>query len=703
MTSAPLSHGPSANPGTKIRLLFLSHAYVISGALQEKLDALARTEEADVALLAPSLWKSKQWGRTFRLQQWSKRVKVYGVPSIFTGIVGAYMLEPWSVMRAILDFQPDLIQVEQEVFALSSLEIALLQVFHRRPMVFFGWENIDWPRRLLWLRRRTARFVLDSSAAAICGNRGNQDLIRKWGYLGPAWVMPQFGIDKKLFPPTQRHRERDQPFAVAFVGQLTPQKGIDVLLEAIAALQRNRLAIRLIICGVGPFEKDLKSKAQALDLNGCVTWRGFVPPTEVPGVLAGVDALVLPSRTTARWKEQFGLVLIEAMAMGIPVVGSSSGEIPNVIGRPDLIFEEGSSSALAGILESLVRDPGKRDEVAEYCLARVERHFTHERIAEQSLQVYREVLRGVGLPERKCRRELTNGRPIPLWRHSSMHEAAAQDQGRRGAPLGGLSTLQKSACLLRLLPTRPAEFWQRLSTMAEVRAESYRTQPCTIKPVQWPRALAELSLWLQADLDSIMREAELDAVEQEVLRLMRTIPKEAPFASFHNGGLRLARLCYGLARIIRPLAIVETGVCCGVTSAFLLKALQVNGCGVLHSVDLPPLGKDADQFVGLLIPDDLRGNWTLHRGSSKAMLPEVVKDVGQVGLFVHDSLHTYKNMLREFETVQPNLSPRAAVVADDIEGNEAFRDWLARALPQYSVTLQEQSKRSLLGVALFHK
>lgn len=267
----------------------------------------------------------------------------------------------------------------------------------------------------------------------------------------------------------------------------------------------------------------------------------------------------------------------------------------------------------------------------------------------------------------------------------------------------GAIELSKLTRLLRLLPTRPAEFWQRVGTMVEVRAESYCRRPCMIQPVDWPRAVWELSQWLQVDLDSIMGEAELDAIEQEVLRVMRTISKEAPFASFHNGDLRLARLCYGLARIIRPLVIVETGVCYGVTSAFLLKALRVNGCGVLHSIDLPPLGKDADQFVGLLVPQDLRGNWTLHRGSSKAMLPKILKDVGQVDLFVHDSLHTYRNMLREFETVQPWLSPRAAVVADDIESNEAFRDWVAKALPQYSVTLHEQSKRSLLGVALFRR
>jgi Methyltransferase domain len=283
-----------------------------------------------------------------------------------------------------------------------------------------------------------------------------------------------------------------------------------------------------------------------------------------------------------------------------------------------------------------------------------------------------------------------------------MHEAAVQDRVHQEAvPYGGLSSVQKLACLIRLLPTRPAEFWGRLTIMAEVRAEAYRRQPCTMEPVEWSRAMSELSRLSRIGFDSILRETELETVEQETLHLMRTMPKDAPFGSFHNGDLGLSRLCYALARVIQPRAIIETGVCYGVTSAFLLQALQVNRFGVLHSIDLPPLGKDADQFVGRLIPVRLCGDWKLHRGPSKRLLPKVLKEVGDVGLFVHDSLHTHRNMLRELETVGPCLSPKAAVVADDIEGNEAFHEWVAKARPQYSVALHEQSKQSLLGVALF--
>jgi methyltransferase family protein len=259
----------------------------------------------------------------------------------------------------------------------------------------------------------------------------------------------------------------------------------------------------------------------------------------------------------------------------------------------------------------------------------------------------------------------------------------------------------KLARLIGLLPTRPAEVWQRLTTMLEVRAESYRRRPSMIEPVEWSKAICDLSRLWQVDLDTLLREPEMEIVEQQVFRLMQTMPKDAPFGSFHNGDFGMARLCYALARVIQPRAIVETGVCYGVTSAFLLKALQVNGGGVLHSIDLPPLGKDADQFVGRFIPCELRSSWKLYRGSSKSLLSMVLKDVGKVGLFVHDSLHTRRNMMREFETVTPYLSCKAAVIADDIEGNDAFHAWAGKIRPQYSAALPEQSKQSLFGVAVF--
>jgi glycosyltransferase involved in cell wall biosynthesis len=104
-----------------------------------------------------------------------------------------------------------------------------------------------------------------------------------------------------------------------------------------------------------------------------------------------LDVLVLPSRSRSFWKEQFGRVLIEAMACGVPVIGSSSGEIPNVIGDAGLVFKEGDSAQLCEKLKLYCDDEGFRTACALKGLQRVLNSFTNERIAQRTLAVYERV------------------------------------------------------------------------------------------------------------------------------------------------------------------------------------------------------------------------------------------------------------------------------------------------------------------------
>ncbi len=112
----------------------------------------------------------------------------------------------------------------------------------------------------------------------------------------------------------------------------------------------------------------------------------------VPEFLGGLDALVLPSLTYPNWKEQFGRVLMEAMACEVPVVGSDSGEIAHVIGDAGLVFPEGDVTALTDCLRRLRAAPELRRELAARGLARVRERYTQDRIAAQTLEVYQTVL-----------------------------------------------------------------------------------------------------------------------------------------------------------------------------------------------------------------------------------------------------------------------------------------------------------------------
>lgn len=140
------------------------------------------------------------------------------------------------------------------------------------------------------------------------------------------------------------------------------------------------------------------------------------------------------------------------------------------------------------------------------------------------------------------------------------------------------------------------------------------------------------------------------------------------------GDTLLGRLVYEVARAARPDTIVETGVATGVTSAHLLAALEDNGHGVLHSVDLPPSDMVAAGHVGAAIPSDLRHRWVYHLGASRRVLPKLLDNVQGGLMFVHDSDHSYHNMSWEIRTAWGAMGSGGVIVCDDVHMNNAFLD-----------------------------
>ncbi|BAZ11086.1 group 1 glycosyl transferase [Calothrix sp. NIES-4071] len=378
------------NTVSSIRVLFVSHTYVV-GVNQGKLDSIATTG-TEVGLLAPKRWKAVQWDREIELEKPYSRIKYYPTHVFFSGRAGAFIYSPLAVLKAIIDFRPDIIQVEQEVFSLSGFEIALCARLLNKPVVFFGWENMD--RQLSPFRRWIRQFVMNTAKSIITGNCEGGKLVKKWGYTGPVEVMPQMGVDTKLFTPQPNKVESE--LSIGFVGRLSFHKGIDTLITAARLLREQNYQFKIVLCGSGSDEPTFRQEAQKQNVDEFITWRGGVRHEEVPQEMKQFDVLVLPSRTIATWKEQFGHVLIEAMATGIPVIGSTCGEIPNVIGRSDLVFAEGNAQELAAILARLISDPAWRSEAAEYSLNRVNQNYSHEKIAERLIDLWSNILKQQG-------------------------------------------------------------------------------------------------------------------------------------------------------------------------------------------------------------------------------------------------------------------------------------------------------------------
>ena len=248
------------------------------------------------------------------------------------------------------------------------------------------------------------------------------------------------------------------------------------------------------------------------------------------------------------------------------------------------------------------------------------------------------------------------------------------------------------------MPKKPAEFRDRVLSIAEFQADRLRPRAAAA-PLSTEAFALQLDNRLGGRLAQFIDDEPLREIETRVTDRLKQVQNTSSIEMFHNPGSMLPRICYALCRALRPSVVVETGVAHGVTSAFILQALTANNHGELWSVDLPPLGDAAQTQCGSLVPAELRSRWHLLRGMSRRVLPPLVSTLPAIDIFLHDSLHTYRNMTREFETVWPKLRPGGLLLSDDVEMNRAFERFAA-SRADFVLTVREASKPSAFGVII---
>lgn len=266
----------------------------------------------------------------------------------------------------------------------------------RGPLVVYFHSEVvraEWKYRLLY--RPFLRRVLDRAARIIVASPAMAERAQQLeAYRHKCSVIP-YGIDTVPLAGTPavharaaalRH-ELGTPL-VLFAGRLVPYKGVDVLLRAVAALR-----VQLVVVGNGPLRESLTAQARD-SCGGRVTFAGTVTDTELTALYHACDVFVLPSVTRA---EAFGMVQIEAMACGKPVVSTAvlSG-VPwvNQHGITGLVVPPGNAGALADALRVLLADEGLRDRLGAAGRRRVAEEFTAARMAERTVALYRGVLNG---------------------------------------------------------------------------------------------------------------------------------------------------------------------------------------------------------------------------------------------------------------------------------------------------------------------
>jgi L-malate glycosyltransferase len=260
------------------------------------------------------------------------------------------------------------IYVQHEPYAVATFQLYLANALTiRKPIAFFTWQNIQ--KRYPFPFHQMEGWVLNQTQVMFPGSQSASAVFRQKGYQGKIVQLPG-SVDPTLYAPhpgaASLKSQWCQPgeIAIGYLGRIVEEKGLKTLLYALKSIES--LPWKLIMVGAGEYETEFNQIAQELQLTDRIVLLGFVPHVEAPKYLSAFDLLVIPSETRPNWKEQFGRVIIEAIACGTPVIGSDSGEIPYLIEATQggLTFPEGNTTALAIQLDRLISDATLRTTLA---------------------------------------------------------------------------------------------------------------------------------------------------------------------------------------------------------------------------------------------------------------------------------------------------------------------------------------------------
>ena len=388
-----------------MKILVASHTYIVELNC-EKLRKLSQLQnDLEVVVVVPSRWRpgGVQNKIIEPVTKIEGNFRIVPIENFSENNQGLLTFKP-DIIKLLKQFQPDVIQVEQGAKSLAYAQLITLNKLLnlRAKNVFFTWWNLPYknkfPISLL------EKYNLSNTHGLISGNQDGVNILRNRGYQNRAIVLPQLGVDETLFAPRQQPElaqkldlDRDK-FTIGFVGRFVAEKGILTLIKSLANLQD--LSWQLLLLGRGELKTQIEQTASEIGIKERLTIVESVPHNEVPRYINLMDTLVLPSETTNKfktltatgWKEQFGHVLIEAMASEVTVIGSDSGEIPNVINDAGLIFPEGDRETLSHCLRQLIEKPHLNRELAAKGYQRAIAKYTNQALAKEQLNFYQELV-----------------------------------------------------------------------------------------------------------------------------------------------------------------------------------------------------------------------------------------------------------------------------------------------------------------------
>jgi len=377
-----------------VRVLAVDHTAGVS-TFRKKFAPIAECDRVDLAVLAPKTWIES--GAVVVAPASVDGYELHTGRALFRGYENRGFFVT-GLARALRRWRPDVLDLYEEPFSLFYLQALLAgRVFApRAKIIFHTSDSLSWeyryPYRPSFLYASIQRLAHASADYAVTINEVAAEILRSKGFAKP--IRRAFhGVDEEEFRPLEAGKLKvDLGLVgpvVGYVGRLMPAKGVHVLIEAFAALDGTP---RLLLVGIGEAREALERQASDLGVLDRVVFAGGVPHSEVPRHLSAMDLMVLPSLKTARFNEPFGRVLVEAMACGVPVIGTTCGSMDLVVGDAGIIVPENESGTLAAKMELVLGNGALREELSRAGRERVLAHYTWRRFGELMLGIYDEVL-----------------------------------------------------------------------------------------------------------------------------------------------------------------------------------------------------------------------------------------------------------------------------------------------------------------------
>jgi glycosyltransferase involved in cell wall biosynthesis len=378
------------------RLLTIGHSYAV-GLNRRLAHELAKTGQWDVTAVAPARFRGDFGWHVARpeapempdMNAWCtlEAVPVHFSRKVHVMLYGRRLAQllrkPW-----------DLVHCWEEPYIAAAAQVAY-RTPPNVPLVFATFQNINkgYPPPFNWIER----YTLGRADGMIAFGHTVLEVLAARGFRSSrASVIPP-GVDAGKFSPDPEARARvraslgwsDDVPVVGFLGRFVQEKGLAQLTRVLDAVT---VPWRALFVGSGPLESDVRAWARRY--AGRVAIETTVGHDDVPRWLNAMDVLCAPSQTTPGWREQFGRMLIEAFACGVPVVASDSGEIPYVVGSAGLVIAEGDADGWRKSLTDLLSDPSLRQELSRRGRQRALTTYDWPIVARQHSDFFEQVIDG---------------------------------------------------------------------------------------------------------------------------------------------------------------------------------------------------------------------------------------------------------------------------------------------------------------------